>query len=112
MHLILSLASIVVLPSYREGFPKVLIEAASCGRAVVTTDVPGCRDAVLPNITGLLVPKRDAKSLADAIKFLLLNPKKSNDMGLKARLLAEANFSVDSVVELHFDLYQSLVAKS
>ncbi|MCH1997534.1 glycosyltransferase family 4 protein, partial [Achromobacter xylosoxidans] len=55
---------IAVLPSYREGLPKSLIEAAACGRAVVTTDVPGCRDAIDPGKTGLLVPVRDPQALA------------------------------------------------
>ena len=58
---------IVVLPSYREGLPKVLVEASACGRAVVTTDVPGCRDAIQADVTGLLVPVRDSAALADAI---------------------------------------------
>src|SRR5690606_24467933 len=62
-------ASIVALPSYREGLPKSLIEAAAAGRPVVTTDVPGCRDAIEPG-TGLLVPVRDAVALADAIERL------------------------------------------
>ncbi|MCD0506098.1 glycosyltransferase family 4 protein, partial [Bordetella petrii] len=60
-------AHIAVLPSYREGLPRSLIEAAACGRAVVTTDVPGCRDAIEPDVTGLLVPARDAQALAYAI---------------------------------------------
>src|SRR5690606_12083439 len=60
-------AHIVTLPSYREGLPKSLIEAAACGRPVVTTDVPGCRDAIEPDVSGLLVPARDGRALADAI---------------------------------------------
>ena len=60
---------IICLPSYREGFPKSLMEAAAAGRAVVTTDVPGCRDAIIPNKTGLLVPVKDSKALANAIEF-------------------------------------------
>ncbi|MFQ6708018.1 glycosyltransferase family 4 protein, partial [Bordetella pertussis] len=63
-------AHMAVLPSYREGLPKSLLEAAACGRAVVTTDVPGCRDAIDPDVTGLLVPPRDAPALADAIARL------------------------------------------
>src|SRR5690606_38436476 len=63
-------AHIVVLPSYREGLPKSLVEAAACGRAVVTTDVPGCRDAITPGVTALLVPVRDAQALADPVVSL------------------------------------------
>ena len=62
-----SQSNIACLPSYREGLPKSLVEAAACGRAVITTDVPGCRDAILPNKTGMLVPIKDAKALANAI---------------------------------------------
>src|SRR5690606_9718002 len=57
-------AHVVVLPSYREGLPKVLVEAAACGRPVVTTDIPGCRDAIEPDITDLLVPVKNATALA------------------------------------------------
>ncbi|MBL8482426.1 MAG: glycosyltransferase family 4 protein, partial [Rhodocyclaceae bacterium] len=64
MPAVLAAASIVVLPSYREGLPKLLAEAAACGRAVITTDVPGCRDAVVAGQTALLVPPRDADALA------------------------------------------------
>ena len=56
---------IICLPSYREGLPKSLIEAAAASRAVVTTDVPGCREAIIPNKTGLLVPVKDSQKLAD-----------------------------------------------
>ena len=72
---------IAVLPSYREGLPKSLIEAAACGRAVVTTDVPGCRDAIEPDKTGLLVPVRDAGALADAIARLAADPALRRAMG-------------------------------
>lgn len=82
-------AHIVTLPSYREGLPKVLIEAAACGRAVVTTDVPGCRDAIDPNVTGLLVPARDAVALADALQSLIDDPALRKRMGAAGRSLAE-----------------------
>jgi len=62
---------VVVLPSYREGLPKALLEAAASARAVITTDVPGCRDAIEPNITGLLVPVQNSEALADAIQKLI-----------------------------------------
>ena len=64
-------ADIVCLPSYREGLPKVLLEAAACGCARVATDVPGCREAVIDGHDGLLVPPRDALALAAAIRRLL-----------------------------------------
>ena len=105
-------ASIVVLPSYREGLPKVLIEAAACGRAVVTTDVPGCRDAIEPNVTGLLVPARNTQALADAIAQLLRNPSQCSAMGLAGRQRAESLFDVQAVVQTHLALYQALLEET
>ena len=63
--------SIVCLPSYREGMPKVLLEAAAAGCAVVTTDVVGCRDAILPGVSGDLVPARDSGALAQVLAALI-----------------------------------------
>jgi len=99
---------IVVLPSYREGLPRVLVEAAACGRAVVTTDVPGCRDAIEPDVTGLLVPVRDPFALADAIQRLANDPKLRQQMGRAGRELAEREFAIEKVVLRHLDIYQEL----
>jgi glycosyltransferase involved in cell wall biosynthesis len=110
---VLSAASIVTLPSYYgEGLPKVLIEAAACGRAVVTTDHPGCRDAIEPGVSGLLVPVRDAKALANAIQDLLDHPDKCASMGLSGRKLAEQVFDISKVVEAHLRIYEELIAKA
>lgn len=111
MHAVLPLASVVVLPSYREGLPKVLIEAAACGRAVVTTDVPGCRDAIEPGVSGLLVPAKDAVALAGAIAELLNDKKRCQAMGAAGRKLAEQAFDVNSVAEQHLAVYADLLAK-
>lgn len=108
----LTAANIVVLPSYREGLPKVLLEAASCGRAVITTDVPGCRDAIDPNVTGSLVPVRDASALANAIQALVNNPERCKTMGQAGRMLAERAFDVRQVVNAHMNIYQRLLEKS
>ena len=102
----------VVLPSYREGLPKVLIEAAACGRAVLTTDVPGCRDAIEPDVTGLLVPVRDAETLASAIKRLLSNPALCEEMGRAGRKLAERSFDVRQVVAQHMRIYKQLLQRA
>jgi glycosyltransferase involved in cell wall biosynthesis len=99
---------IVVLPSYREGLPKVLIEAAACGRAVVTTDVPGCRDAIQPGMTGLLVHRRDSAALAFAINELIENPGKRQAMGRAARQWAEQEFDIQDVIKKHLQLYREL----
>ena len=101
-------SNIIVLPSYREGFPKALAEAASCGRAVVTTDVPGCRDAIDPETTGLLVPVRDPSGLADAIQFLIENPERRKQMGASGRALAEREFAIEKVVDAHLAIYREL----
>lgn len=99
---------IVVLPSYREGLPKVLVEAAACGRAVVTTDVPGCRDAIDPNETGLVVPVKDVIALADAIQRLIEDSVLRQKMGAAGRALAEREFSVEKIAQQHLDVYAEL----
>lgn len=109
MPQVIACANLVVLPSYREGMPKVLLEAAAAGRAVVTTNVPGCRDAIKPGVTGLLVPVRDAESLAQAIEQLLANPEQRTAMGLAGRKLAEAEFDVRAVIDKHLAIYQRLL---
>lgn len=109
---VLHMSHIVVLPSYREGLPKILLEAAACGRPVVTTDVAGCRDAIEPGITGLLVPARNAVALADAIESLLMDPARCQDMGRAGRALAERAFDVKQVVGKHLRIYQELMDRS
>lgn len=109
MHEVLSLSSIVVLPSYREGFPKILIEAAACGRAVITTDVPGCRDAIYNEVTGLLVPVKDSHALADAIEKLVSNMKYCQKMGEEGRAMAEARFDEKIVIKQHIEIYNQLL---
>ncbi|AMG38625.1 glycosyltransferase family 4 protein [Achromobacter xylosoxidans] len=101
---------IAVLPSYREGLPKSLIEAAACGRAVVTTDVPGCRDAIDPDKTGLLVPVRDPQALADAIARLAQDAALRHSMGVAGRALAEREFNIERVARIHVELYDTLSA--
>ncbi|MFV3014230.1 glycosyltransferase family 4 protein [Pseudomonas sp. KHB2.9] len=101
-------ANIVALPSYREGLPKVLVEAAACGRAVVTTDVPGCRDAIDPGVTGLLVPVRDAQALADSLELLIKDPVLRKKMGKAGRELANQAFAIEQIVEQHMDVYRQL----
>ncbi len=104
-----SQAHIVTLPSYyAEGLPKVLIEAAACGRAVVTTDMPGCRDAIEPDVTGILVPARDAKSLAETLERLIGDANLRQQMGRAGRLFAEREFNLDKVISAHFDIYHEL----
>ncbi|MBV2127800.1 glycosyltransferase family 4 protein [Arsukibacterium indicum] len=99
-------ANVIVLPSYREGLPKSLIEAAACGRAVITTDVPGCRDAITPDVTGLLVPVKNASAIASAIVELVKNESMRRQMGVASRQLAEQAFDINSVISTHLGLYR------
>ena len=103
-------AHIVVLPSYREGLPKSLIEAAACGRAVVTTDVPGCRDAIEPGRTGVLVPAKNARALARAVQELADDATLRHKLGAAGRELAERAFDVRLVVARHLEIYGELLA--
>jgi glycosyltransferase involved in cell wall biosynthesis len=100
-------AHIVCLPSYREGVPKALIEAAATGRAIVTTDVPGCREVVAAGENGLLVPPRDSAALAAALTTLLRDPVLRRRMGRTGRARAEREFSIESVVRQTLDVYAS-----
>lgn len=101
-------SSIVVLPSYREGFPKVLIEAASQGRPVITTNVPGCRDAVVNRKTGFLIPVKNSTILAKTIIKLSSNKKLLNQMGKNSLKYAIKNFNINDVVHKHIKIYQRL----
>ena len=97
---------IVCLPSYREGLPKVLLEAAACRRAIVTSHTVGCSDVVKNGVNGLLVPSRNATALADAISYLLTHPEIRKRMGFKGRDMVERNFSQEKSVNETISLYQ------
>ncbi|MBF0328446.1 MAG: glycosyltransferase family 4 protein [Nitrospirae bacterium] len=109
---ILKQAHIVCLPSYREGLPKVLIEAAACGRPIVTTDVQGCREAVRHGVNGLLVPARDFKALSKALALIIADKQLRLDMGAKGREMAESEFSTGKVVKDTLAVYDNLLAKA
>jgi glycosyltransferase involved in cell wall biosynthesis len=107
----LSGANVVCLPTYyREGVPKVLLEACAAGRAIVTTDIPGCRDIVRADENGLLVPPRDPAALAAAIRRLLEDPQLRARMGKAGRARAEREFGIEAVVHSHLELYHELIA--
>jgi glycosyltransferase involved in cell wall biosynthesis len=105
----LASATIVVLPSYREGLPKVLLEAAACGKPLIATDVPGCRDIVTHGINGLLVPVRDSTALAAAIDSLLRDSSRRAAMGVAGREGVIRTFSVEKVAGQVVDLYRELL---
>ena len=99
-------AQIAVLPSYREGLPKALLEAAAAGRPLLTTDVPGCNELVRDDDNGLLVPVRSAPSLADALARLAADPALRARLGRRARQRAEEEFSSDQVIAQQLALYR------
>ncbi len=89
--------SVCVLPSYREGCPRSLLEAMSVGRAIITTDVPGCRDTVIENDNGYLIPAKNVIQLAEAMEKFIANPSKIKNMGRQSRHLAEQKYNVHKV---------------
>ena len=100
---------VAVLPSYREGLPKSLLEAMACGRPIITTDAPGCRGLVDEGINGYSVPVRNVSQLADSIKKLIDNPELRRKMGQKAREKVVTEFSADKVHNEFLSLYKELL---
>ncbi len=100
---------VVCLPSVREGLPVGLVEAAACGRAVVATDVPGCREVVRPGRNGFLVPLHDATALAAALKRLIDDPNLRIQMGTHGRQIAVQEFAGAVVAQQTLDLYSELL---
>lgn len=109
MREVLTQAHVVCLPSYGEGLPKALLEAAACGRAIVTTDVPGCREVVRHEDNGLLVPVRDAGALADALERVVRDPALRRRMGARGRARAVSELSSDIVATATLALYDELL---
>lgn len=109
---VLRQSHIVCLPSYREGLSLALLEAAAAGIPVVTTDTPGCRDAVKPGLTGLVVPPRDGGAVADAVQRLLDAPAERRVMGERARAWAEERFGTPKVVAQTLAVYARLTDRS
>lgn len=106
MTRLLATCHLVCLPSYREGLPKSLIEAAAAGRPIVTTDVPGCREVVTDGDNGFLVPPRNADALAEALARLIANPGLRQEMGARGRIRAEQEFGLDAVIQQTLALYR------
>ena len=100
----LASAHAFVLPSYyREGLPRTILEAMATGRAVITTDMPGCREPISPGVNGLLVQPRDPRALATAMDRLLADPMLVRDMGEAARRTAVETYDVDKVNDMLVD---------
>jgi glycosyltransferase involved in cell wall biosynthesis len=105
--LTLSKADIFCLPSYGEGMPKVLLEAMASELACITTDVPGCREAVEHGVTGLIIPPRNSAALAEAIRNLFHNIELRRQMGIRGRKRVLERFSVDRVIKSTLNIYAS-----
>jgi glycosyltransferase involved in cell wall biosynthesis len=106
---ILQQSTIACLPSYREGLPKFLLEAASAGLPIVTTDVPGCREVVIDGENGYLIPTKNPEALAEAIEKLLNDKVLRREMGAKGRSLVEREFGIGKVVDETLSLYQGIL---
>ncbi|MBO6505390.1 MAG: glycosyltransferase family 4 protein [Kordiimonadaceae bacterium] len=104
-------SGIVCLPSYREGMPKSLLEAAAAGCPVVTSDAVGCKDAIIAGETGDLVPVRNVNELADALDALINDPQRRSRYSESARLLAQSKYDLKHVVRETINIYENLLAK-
>lgn len=107
---LLGRAALIVYPSYYgEGIPRVLLESCAAGRAIVTTDHPGCREAVIHGENGLLVPVRDAQATADAIEALLSDPERRKNMGQASRQKAETEFDINHIAAKTVETYKRVL---
>jgi glycosyltransferase involved in cell wall biosynthesis len=106
MPAVLQAAHVACLPSYREGLPKSLLEAAACGLPIVTTDAPGCREVVRDGVNGLLVPVRDAPALAAALGKLIGDAELRRRMGEQSRARAETEFGLATVITQTLAVYR------
>jgi len=106
---ILTQVDLVVLPSYREGVPRILLEAAASGLPIVTTDAPGCREIVVDGVNGLLVPCKDYIALAKAIQYMKDHPLERVQMGAASREKVVKEFAQNIVLKKTFDVYKELL---
>ncbi len=111
MPSLLGQVDIVALPSYREGTPKILLEAAACGLPIVATDIAGCRGVVQQALNGYLVPPRSVGPLADALTRLAQDPQLRIAMGREGREIVLREFSSDIVVRRTLEVYRALVSE-
>jgi glycosyltransferase involved in cell wall biosynthesis len=99
---------VALLPSYREGFPKSLLEAASCGLPLVATDVTGCREICRDGVNGLLIPPQDPGAICSAVASLADDPERRMRFGRESRRLVETRFSEEIIVEQTMALYRDI----
>jgi glycosyltransferase involved in cell wall biosynthesis len=106
---LLQQVDIAVLPSYHEGVPRFLLEAAACGLPLVATDIEGCRVVVRDGVNGFLVPVKDPYALADAIEILIKKPELRRQMGIASRKIAEAEFDERIILNKWLALYDRVL---
>jgi len=99
---------IAILPSRREGLPKSLLEAAASGKAIIATDVPGCREIAINNFNAITVPLDNSDELAKAIKYLANNNEVRKQYGLKSRELVEKDMSEEIIINKTISIYENL----
>jgi glycosyltransferase involved in cell wall biosynthesis len=102
-------SDIIILPSYREGIPKSLIEACAIGRPIITTNAIGCRDCVDHMVNGLKVDLHSNIDLANALIYLIENHTEMIRMGKMSRIKAEKEFDINHVIEKHLEIYNSIL---
>ena len=103
----IKLSSIIVLPSYHEGVPKVLLEAAACGKPIIASNIGGCREVVINGLNGILV-KKNSIQLSNAIKRLIKNKNLLNKMSVNSRKKAIIEFDISKVIEKHLFVYKKV----
>ena len=109
MNRLLKDVALFVLPSYREGFPKALIEASLAGCAIVTTDVPGCRDAISNGKYGIMVKPRNVNELQAAIAALIVDEAQRNNLAFAAQRYARQNYDINTIIQKHIQIYESFL---
>jgi len=107
MEKIYPLTNVVCLPTYyQEGIPKALIEAAACGRPLIATNVPGCREIVQEGVNGFLIPPRDPAALAEAVVKLMSDRKLRETMGERGREVVISNYSMETIINKYFEFFE------
>ena len=106
---IINKSTIIVLPSHHEGVPKVLMEAAACGKPIVATNISGCKEVVIQNKNGILIPLKNAPAIEKAIRKILSNNKKLKYMEKNSRKKALLEFDEKFVVKKYLNCYQKII---
>ena len=102
-------SDVVILPSYREGMPKILLEASSIGRAIITTNVPGCKECVIDNKNGFVIEPKNTEKIVLAMMKFVTDKNLIHTMGIESRKIAEKEYSIYKVIRDHLSIYDSIL---